>query len=158
MSTGMIRASTRITSSVSFADIPTMQEIMETSKSRNLDLKLQKVGPFFRITAKNLETNRELGRAEGVIRFWFDGKILHLDSIRLSKETLSMQRSIFGVGLFLGAVAVRHGFDSACNSAQLLAINDTDLYHSKVFFFFSFPSLLSNSVLHIPVKKNPQIM
>lgn len=132
----MIKASTRITSSVNGNNIPTMKEIMETSKARNLDLKLQKLGPFFRITAKSLETNKELGRAEGVIRVWFNGKILHLDSIRLKKETQSMQRSIFGVGLFLGAVAVRHGFDSGCITAQLLAINDTDLYHSKVSLFF----------------------
>uniref|UniRef100_A0A803MC10 N-acetyltransferase domain-containing protein n=2 Tax=Chenopodium quinoa TaxID=63459 RepID=A0A803MC10_CHEQI len=114
-----------------------MQEIIETSKGRNLDLKLQKVGPFFRITAKSLETNKELGRAEGLIRVWFDGKILHLDSIRLNRETLSMQKSIFGVGLFLGALAVRHGFDSGCATAQLLAINDTDLYHSKLVRFYS---------------------
>lgn len=131
MSMSMIRAS------ASGTNIPTMQEIMETSKARNVDLKLQKLGPFFRITARSLEKNMELGRAEGVIRVWFDGKILHLDSIRLSRESLSVQRSVFGVGMFLGAVAVRHGFDSGCNVAQLLAINDTHLYHSKLVRFYS---------------------
>lgn len=133
MSMSIVRASTRTPSSISGINIPTMEDILKTSKTRNLDLKLQKLGPFFRITAKSLETNKELGKAEGVIRVWIDGKILHLDSIRLSREILNMHRSIFGVGLFLGAVAVRHGFDSGCTTAQLLAINDTDLYHSKVF-------------------------
>lgn len=134
----MIRAaSTRITSSVSGTNIPTMEDILETSKAKNLNIKLQKLGPFFRITAKSLETKEELGRAEGVIRVWFNGKILHLDTIRLKRETLSLRKSIFGVGLFLGAVAIRHGFDSGCSTAQLLAINDTDLYHSKLVRFYS---------------------
>ncbi|KAH9621423.1 hypothetical protein KSS87_015233 [Heliosperma pusillum] len=117
--------------------IPTMEDIMEISRAQNLDLKLQKLGPFFRVTAKSMDTKRELGIAEGGIRVWFDGKILHLDSIRLKRETLSVRKSIFGVGLFLGAVAVRHGFDSGCNTAQLLAINDTPLYHSKLVRFYS---------------------
>ncbi|KAL2934886.1 Amidase [Bienertia sinuspersici] len=133
----MIRASTRIRPSISGTNIPTMEDILESSKAKNLDLKLQKLGPFFRITAKNLETKEELGRAEGIIRVWFDGKIVHLDSIKLKSETVSMRKSIFGVGLFLGAVAVRHGFDSGCTTAQLLAINDSDLYHSKLVRFYN---------------------
>ncbi|KNA24699.1 hypothetical protein SOVF_012800 isoform B [Spinacia oleracea] len=115
-----------------------LQEECSGSSSMNNHCSKQRYIKKDQIVSQSRKKRRkELGRAEGVIRFWFDGKILHLDSIRLSKETLSMQRSIFGVGLFLGAVAVRHGFDSACNSAQLLAINDTDLYHSKLVRFYS---------------------
>ncbi|KAK7269929.1 hypothetical protein RIF29_22741 [Crotalaria pallida] len=43
-----------------------------------------------------------------------------------------MEKSIFGLGLFIGVVAIRHGYDCGCKTAQLLAINDSDLYHSKV--------------------------
>lgn len=114
-----------------------MEDILESSRAQKLNLNLQKLGPFFRITATSSDTKTELGRAEGVIRVWLDGKILHLDSIRLRKETTTMKRSIFGVGVFLGAVAVRHGFDSGCTIAQLLAINDSDLYHSKLVRFYS---------------------
>ncbi|KAL4383422.1 hypothetical protein GQ457_15G013010 [Hibiscus cannabinus] len=113
-----------------------MSDILASSKAQNLDLQLQTLGPFFRITAKTLETNRELGRAEGLIRVWFGGKILHLDSIRLKRETLGMERSIFGIGLFIGAVAIRYGYDCGCNTAELLAINDSDLYHSKLVRFY----------------------
>ncbi|CAA2997948.1 Hypothetical predicted protein [Olea europaea subsp. europaea] len=118
------------------ASIPTMSDIMESSRRQNLDLQLQTFGPFFRITAKSLETQRELGRAEGVIRVWYGGKILHLDSIRLQRETLGMEKSIFGIGLFIGAVAIRHGYDSGCKKTELLAINDTDLYHLKLVRFY----------------------
>uniref|UniRef100_A0A7N0UXU5 Acyl-CoA N-acyltransferase n=1 Tax=Kalanchoe fedtschenkoi TaxID=63787 RepID=A0A7N0UXU5_KALFE len=48
-----------------------------------------------------------------------------------------MEKSIFGIGLFLGAVAIRHGFDSGCRKAELLAINDSDLYHSKLVRFYT---------------------
>lgn len=113
-------------------NIPTMAEILASSKAQNLDLQLQTLGPFFRITAKSLETGNELGRAEGLIRVWLGGRLLHLDSIRLNRETLGMKKSIFGIGLFIGAVAVRYGYDCGCKTAQLLAINDSDLYHTKV--------------------------
>lgn len=116
--------------------VPTMSEIVKASKLQNLDIRIQTFGPFFRIEARSLKTRRELGRAEGVIRVWFGGKILHLDSMRLKKETIGVEKSIFGIGLFIGAVAIRHGFDCGCRKAELLAINDTDLYHSKVLISF----------------------
>ncbi|GMJ00585.1 hypothetical protein HRI_003727700 [Hibiscus trionum] len=119
-----------------YINTPSMSDILASSKAQNLDLQLQTLGPFFRITAKSLETNRELGRAEGLIRVWFGGKILHLDSIRLKRETLGMERSIFGIGLFIGAVAIRFGYDCGCKTAELLAINDSDLYHSKLVRFY----------------------
>lgn len=112
--------------------MPTMEDILAASRAQNLDLRLDKLGPFFRITARSSITGGELGRFEGLIRVWTRGKILHLDSIRLRKETLGMEKSIFGIGLFIGAVAIRYGYDCGCRIAELLAINDTDLYHSKV--------------------------
>ncbi|KAL6964111.1 hypothetical protein U1Q18_035165 [Sarracenia purpurea var. burkii] len=114
------------------ANFPTMSEITKASKAQKIHLRLQTIGPFFRITAKSLETGNEIGRAEGAIRVWFGGRILHLDSIKLRRETLGMERSIFGIGLFIGAVAVRYGYDCGCKTAELLAINDSDLYHSKI--------------------------
>ncbi|XWS39863.1 hypothetical protein CRYUN_Cryun18bG0091000 [Craigia yunnanensis] len=116
--------------------IPSMSDILAASRAQNLDLQLQILGPFFRITAKSLVTDRELGRAEGLTRVWFGGRILHLDSIRLKRETLGMERSIFGIGLFIGAVAIRYGYDCGCKTAELLAINDSDLYHSKLVRFY----------------------
>jgi hypothetical protein len=53
-------------------------------------------------------------------------------SMRMSRATLEMDRSIFGLGLFLGAVVIRHGFDQGCVRDELFAINDTPLYHTKV--------------------------
>ncbi|XP_004508676.1 uncharacterized protein [Cicer arietinum] len=118
--------------------LPTMSEILESSRTQNLNIQLQTLGPFFRITARSLVTDRELGRAEGLIRLWFGkGNILHLDSIKLRRETLGMEKSIFGLGLYIGAVAIRHGFDCDCETAELLAINDSHLYHSKLVRFYT---------------------
>ncbi|KAL8116319.1 uncharacterized protein LOC141667097 [Apium graveolens] len=117
--------------------LPTMRDIIDSSKQQKVELKLQTLGPFFRITAKRLESEEEIGRAEGIIRVWFGGKILHLDSIKLTRETLGMEKSIFGIGVFLGAVAVRYGYDCGCTSAELLAINDSDLYHNKLVRFYT---------------------
>ncbi|KAI3968936.1 hypothetical protein MKW92_002071 [Papaver armeniacum] len=120
------------------AIIPTMSEIMDSSKAQKLQLKLQTLGAFFRITVSSLGTEKELGRAEGFIKIWFGaGKILHLDNIRLRRETLDMEKSIFGISLFVGAVAIRYGYDCGCKTAELLAINDSDLYHSKLVRFYT---------------------
>ncbi|KAK2664876.1 hypothetical protein Ddye_003450 [Dipteronia dyeriana] len=72
-----------------------MSDILASSRTQKLHLQRQILGPFFRITAKSLESQNELGRAEGL-------------------------------------EPVRYGFDSGCSTAQLLAINDSDLYHAKV--------------------------
>ncbi|RYQ92426.1 hypothetical protein Ahy_B09g098651 isoform C [Arachis hypogaea] len=118
--------------------LPSMSDILEASRAQKLDLQLKTLGPFFRITATSLQTRAELGKAEGLVRISFQGtKILHLDSMKLRRETLSMEKSIFGLGLFIGAVAILHGYDSGCTTAQLLAINDSDLYHSKLVRFYS---------------------
>ncbi|GAV69005.1 hypothetical protein CFOL_v3_12506 [Cephalotus follicularis] len=117
--------------------IPTMADIISSSRAQNIDLRLQTLGPFFTVSAKNIKTGNELGRAEGLIRVWLNGRILHLDSIRLKRETVGMDKSIFGIGLFIGAVAIRYGYDCGCKTAQLLAINDSDLYHSKLVRFYT---------------------
>ncbi|KAK3412281.1 hypothetical protein EUGRSUZ_I01062 [Eucalyptus grandis] len=116
---------------------PTMTDIISASTAQNLDIELKTLGPLFRITARSLDARQELGRAEGLIRVWTGGKILHLDSIRLRRETLGMERSIFGIGLFIGAVAIRHGYECGCRRAELLAINDSELYHSKLVRFYT---------------------
>ena len=135
------------------ATAPTMAEILETSRAQKLELRLQTLGPFFRITAKSLETKNELGRAEGIIRVWLGGRILHLDSIRLRRETLGMEKSIFGIGLFIGAVAIRYGYDRGCRTAELLAINDSIPYHQKVLAFHFTCSLLLFTVNSKLLKK-----
>ncbi|KFK35959.1 hypothetical protein AALP_AA4G060100 [Arabis alpina] len=117
--------------------IPSMSDILTSSRTRNLDLKIQTLGPFFRVTGKNIDTGGEVGRAEGVVRPWFGkGLVLHLDTIKLTKETMKMEKSVLGVGLYVGAVAIRHGYDCGCRTAQLLAIYDSDLYHSKLVRFY----------------------
>ncbi|KAG8091467.1 hypothetical protein GUJ93_ZPchr0012g19790 [Zizania palustris] len=128
------------------AVLPTMADIMEASHAQGLRVRLSTLGPFFRVTAARRggggsgkeEEGEELGRAEGLVRPWPGGAVLHLDSIRMSRATLRVpDRPLFGLGIFLGAVAVRHGFDSGCVRAELLAINDSPLYHAKLVRFYT---------------------
>ncbi|KAI6701390.1 hypothetical protein NL676_015714 [Syzygium grande] len=74
-------------------DFPTMTDIISASRAQTLDIEPKTLGPFFRTTATSLDAQKELGRAEGLIRVWTGGKILRLDSIRLRS---GMQRYIFG--------------------------------------------------------------
>jgi hypothetical protein len=117
-----------------------MADIMAASRAQGLSVRVRTLGPFFRVTATRAGGEKEeeaaaveLGRAEGTVLPWPGGSLLHLDSMRMSRATLAVpDRPLFGLGLFLGAVAVRHGFDAGCVRAELLAINDSPLYHGKV--------------------------
>lgn len=126
--------------------LPTMADIMAASRAQGLRVRLRTVGPLFRVTAAAArgggegeeEEAVELGRAEGAVRPWLGGAVLHLDSMRMARASLSVpDRPLFGLGMFLGAVAVRHGFDAGCRRAELLAIDDTPLYHAKLVRFYT---------------------
>ncbi|KAL6877597.1 hypothetical protein ACP4OV_012812 [Aristida adscensionis] len=127
------------------APLPTMADIMAASRAQGLRVRLSTAGPFFRVTAATTrgggggdEAVVELGRAEGAVRPWPGGAVLHLDSMRMTRATLGVpDRPLFGLGMFLGAVAVRHGYDTGCTRAELLAINDTPLYHNKLVRFYT---------------------
>lgn len=108
---------------------------MAASRAQGLRMRLSTLGPLFSVTATRVggDGDVELGRAEGAVRPWPGGSVLHLDSMRMSRATLEVpDRPLFGLGIFLGAVTVRHGFDAGCVRAELLAIDDTPLYHNKV--------------------------
>ena len=132
-----LEAETTSADDITSANLPKLHEIMSSASDRGIDLKLTSFGPFFSVTASASKTNKYikygivLGRVEGFIRPWTDGLVLHLDSVRMAKIE-SSTRSIFGVALRLGAAAVRFGYDRKCKRAELLAINDTDEYHTKV--------------------------
>uniref|UniRef100_A0A8I6Y8M1 Uncharacterized protein n=1 Tax=Hordeum vulgare subsp. vulgare TaxID=112509 RepID=A0A8I6Y8M1_HORVV len=120
--------------------LPTMADIMAASRAQGLRMRLSTFGPLFRVTATRVggDGDVELGRAEGAVRPWPGGAVLHLDSMRMSRATLEVpNRPLFGLGIFLGAVTVRHGFDAGCVRAELLAINDTPLYHKKLVKFYT---------------------
>ena len=105
---------------------------------RGVSLKLDRFGPLFNINALDLQTKEVLGTARGFVRIWIDGRILHLDSIRVKRsssvkgEEEKVRRPLFGFALLLGAAAVCYGFSQKCTKAELLAINDGDDIHSKV--------------------------
>ena len=132
-----LEAGTTSADDITSANLPELHEIFASASDRGIDLKLTSFGPFFSVTASASKTNKYikcgvvLGRVEGFIRPWTDGLVLHLDSVRMAKIE-SSTRSIFGVALRLGAAAVRFGYDRKCKRAELLAINDTDEYHTKV--------------------------
>ncbi|GLJ15210.1 hypothetical protein SUGI_0248620 [Cryptomeria japonica] len=117
------------------SELPNMADIMKVGSAQNVQVKVKSWGAVFEVRAISMVTGEEIGRANGFITLWFGrkGKILHLESIRMTRQAFTMHTtSIFGMGLLVGAVAMRHGFDCNCKTAELLAINDSPLYHSKL--------------------------
>lgn len=117
-------------------NLPSMADIVAAAEEKGVKLELKGWGPFFSVQALSL-AGKTLGRAEGFILQWFQEKILHLDWIRLTKESGQSRTSTLGVGLFIGAVAVRHGFDCSCTKAELLAINDSPEFHNKLVRYYN---------------------
>ncbi|KAK9988636.1 hypothetical protein SO802_028875 [Lithocarpus litseifolius] len=59
-------------------------------------------------------------------------------AIRLAAaQLLSLRSSVFCLSLFFEAIAIRYGDACGCKTAELLATNDSDLYHSKLVRFYT---------------------
>lgn len=117
--------------------LPTQEEIVAAAREKGIVMELKTTGLLFGVSATDAE-GTILGNADGFIKPWIDGNILHLDSIRLTKASATRSgRSIFGAGVYMGALMVRHGIDSACDRGELMAINDGDEYHRKLVRYYS---------------------
>lgn len=117
--------------------LPTKEEIIAAAREKGIVMELKTTGLLFGVAAMDLE-GTVLGNADGFIKPWIDCNILHLDSIRLTKASATRSgRSIFGAGVYMGALMVRHGIDSACDRGELMAINDGDEYHRKLVRYYS---------------------
>ncbi|KAI5075545.1 hypothetical protein GOP47_0009621 [Adiantum capillus-veneris] len=117
-------------------ELASYTDIENAASRQGLSLRLETVGPFFQVRVFNSMSKEVLGAAQGLVKLWTCGRILHLDSARLNTASLKAKRPIFGIAFLLGAAAVRHGYDQKCVKAELLAIKDTDTYHSKVKYSF----------------------
>ncbi|XP_059073371.1 uncharacterized protein LOC131874143 [Cryptomeria japonica] len=118
-----------------------MADITNVGSTQNVQVQVKSCGPLFEVKVISMVTGEEIGRENGFITPWFGrkGKILYLESIRMTRQAFTMHNtSIFGIGLLVGALAIRHGFDCNCKTAEVLAINDSPLYHSE-----GLPSVLS---------------
>ncbi|GLJ15207.1 hypothetical protein SUGI_0248590 [Cryptomeria japonica] len=114
-----------------------MADITNVGSTQNVQVQVKSWGPVFEVRAISRVTGEEIGRANGFIALWFGRKrkILHWESIRMTRQAFTMHNtSMFGMGLLVGALAILHGFDCNCKTAELLDINDSPLYHYKVFF------------------------
>lgn len=114
-----------------------LAEIKNAACRQGLELITETVGPFFRVRVLTLLSKEVLGVAQGVVKVWTSGRILHLDYIRLNRLSLQAEKPILGIGFLLGAAAIRHGYDQKCKKAELLAIKDTDVYHLKLVRYYS---------------------
>eukprot|EP00271_Cylindrocystis_brebissonii_P007356 TRINITY_DN20758_c0_g1_i1.p1 TRINITY_DN20758_c0_g1~~TRINITY_DN20758_c0_g1_i1.p1 ORF type:complete len:339 (+),score=2.30 TRINITY_DN20758_c0_g1_i1:153-1169(+) len=116
--------------------LPTLDDIVRSAGERKLKIAVTRIGPWFRVEAVNADDDKVLGTAECFIRPWFDGTILHLDSMRTVKIESGNVRSIFGITLIVGAMAVRIGYENGCKRMELLAINDSTEYHEKLVRYY----------------------
>jgi hypothetical protein len=117
--------------------LPTQEDIVAAAKEKGLLLALKPTGPLFVVTTIDVATGDNLGTADGFIKPWIEGNILHLDSIRLTKASSTRSgRTILGAAVYMGALMVRYGIDCACDKAELLAINDSEEYHRKLVRYY----------------------
>lgn len=114
-----------------------MDDIKAVADGKEVLLELETFGlVFFTASAYSKPNRALLGRAHGFWRPWLRGKVLHIDSIRMAKIDSSKQRSVFGLALLIGAMVLRYGLDRGCKTAELLAINDSDEYHTKLVRYY----------------------
>ncbi|KAG6549058.1 hypothetical protein Mapa_009501 [Marchantia paleacea] len=116
--------------------LPTMEEIQEVAKEQGLKIEVRTLGPWFQINLMSADEKLTMGSAEGFETWWTEGKILHLESVRLTRDA-PKGVSVLGPGFLVGAACVRYGLDKNCPKAELLAINDDETTHSKLVRYYS---------------------
>eukprot|EP00850_Spirogloea_muscicola_P010547 SM000062S19933 [mRNA] locus=s62:493461:494471:+ [translate_table: standard] len=118
--------------------LPTAADVAAAAVERGVSLGLRTAGPFFAITAAEaLPGGAVLGEARGVVRLWTRGWLLHLDSVRMTRSySSSSARRLLGVAALMGGLALCHGRERGCRTAELLAIHDTDEYHAKLVRYY----------------------
>ncbi|KAL3694497.1 hypothetical protein R1sor_008148 [Riccia sorocarpa] len=115
--------------------LPTMEDIQEVAKEQGLKVEVRSLGPWFQINLMNADETVTMGSAEGFETRWTEGKILHLEAIRLTRAAKSS--SMLGPGFLVGAAAMRYGLDKNCPKAELLAINDDNETHARLVKYYS---------------------
>ncbi|KAL2633564.1 hypothetical protein R1flu_005043 [Riccia fluitans] len=116
--------------------LPTMEDIQEVAREQGLKVEVRTLGPWFQINLMSADETVTMGSAEGFETRWTEGKILHLESIRLTRAA-PKGTSVLGPGFLVGAAAVRYGLDKNCPKAELLAINDDDETHARLVKYYS---------------------
>eukprot|EP00850_Spirogloea_muscicola_P017672 SM000154S01407 [mRNA] locus=s154:288033:289040:+ [translate_table: standard] len=118
--------------------LPTVADVAAAALERGVSLGLRTVGPFFAITAAEaVPGGAVLGEARGVVRLWTRGWLLHLDSLRMTRSySSSSARRLLGIAALMGGLALCHGRERGCRTAELLAIHDTDEYHAKLVRYY----------------------
>jgi len=125
----------------SFATV-TSDEIVAYAATQGTILSISTMGPLFRGVARaSHDESIILGYCNGAFRP--TGNILHGDSIQVFKPSLQKAAAtnsnfrfgggtVFGVGLLLGCLCLRHGLDNGCKVVEFLAIDDEDHQHARL--------------------------
>eukprot|EP00241_Pyramimonas_parkeae_P011055 CAMPEP_0114229848 /NCGR_PEP_ID=MMETSP0058-20121206/3140_1 /TAXON_ID=36894 /ORGANISM="Pyramimonas parkeae, CCMP726" /LENGTH=236 /DNA_ID=CAMNT_0001340979 /DNA_START=8 /DNA_END=718 /DNA_ORIENTATION=- len=135
----------------------TVDQIKSAADDRGMALSMTTAGPFFKVQCRHSaipvdegdDRDADLvGEATGFTAPWFG--ILHLDQLRVfnskikklakTESVVNSQVSIqttFGVGLLVGALAVKYAYDCGCTKAELLAIKDDDRWHARLVRYYS---------------------
>lgn len=120
---------------------PDKDTIISFASSTGISLSLTTLGPGYRVVARSSSNETQIvGYCEGFIRP--GGNILHIDKMEVFKKSIQLARdnnpdftnggTVFGVGLLIGLLGVRHGFDEGCTIAEFLAIDDGERQHKRL--------------------------
>lgn len=125
----------------------TVSDVAAAARANGLRVTLTTMGPQWRVVARSIAAEDDddddadpkgdvVGWADGFLR---PGNVLHYDTMQVVRRDGfsaagsfgggGMGGSVFGVGLLLGTLALRHGADNGCTKAELMAIHDSDLMH-----------------------------
>lgn len=128
-------------STSSISPLATSEDIIKFAAETGVSLSLTTLGPGYRAVARAGHNNTQIiGYVTGFIRP--TGNILHMDKMEVFKKSLQAARSenpdftsggtIFGVGLLIGCLCLRHGLDNGCTMAEFLAIDDEEFQHRRL--------------------------
>ncbi|KXZ46136.1 hypothetical protein GPECTOR_46g205 [Gonium pectorale] len=101
------------------------------------------LGPFYRIVCRDGDDQGSiLGIANGFVAPLFG--LMHCDTMQIFTRGLKgadgqrLRSSPLGLGLLLGGAMFAYGHARGCRKAELLAINDDDVWHERLVRYYSY--------------------
>jgi hypothetical protein len=121
----------------------TFEEVQTIALSKNIDLSLKTIGPFYRIVCRDTSSpDTILAMTNGFLMTPL--RLMHCDTLQIFTRGIqtdtarqAQATSFLGLGLLLGGATFAYGLSCGCTKAEILAINDDDAWHRRLVAYYS---------------------
>lgn len=108
---------------------------------RGIDLYVRSLGPFYRVICRDIsQDNQVLAVTTGFVAPFLG--LMHCDTLQIftrnrrGEQGERVRGGVLGLGLLVGGATFAYGWEQGCRKAEILAINDDDMWHERLVKYY----------------------